>query len=619
MRSFRLLPLLVFLLLAPPAAAAGPRLTGTSESQFPGRSYVLSLPQAEKIAPSAVQVRENGRLVPKLSVLPANTAGTKELAVVLVIDTSGSMRGEPIRGAVAAARIFASHRNPQQQLGIVEFNGNVRTALPLTTNQAAIERALSSAPPLGRNTHIYDAVQAALGMLKAGHIAGGAIVLLSDGTDTGSTASVAAVQSAAQAAGVRVFTVGLKSGAFDAAALKALAAGGSGSFSVAGSSIQLSAIYDQLGSELASQYLIRYRSETKPHTRVRVDVSLPDGTGAALSYLTPALPLHPAPPFHRPFWQSASAFAAVSLVCALLIAVALMTALTGQPARRSVRARLAEFVSPAERPKDERVSLALRFFSGTEQRLSRREWWGRFKEELDVARVEMPAVQIVVLTGVGTLLLIILIVALTGSPLLALLAFVAPIAVHILLDRRLEQQRRLFADQLADNLQVIASALRAGQSFVGALSLAVADSPQPTRREFERVVADERLGVPLDQGLSVVARRMRNRDLEQIELVAALQRQTGGNMAEVLDQAADTIRERADLRRMVKTLTTQGRMSRWVVSALPPGLLLIISLINPTYVKPLFVTAGGHAVLVVCTAMVISGSLVIKRIVDIEV
>jgi tight adherence protein B len=189
----------------------------------------------------------------------------------------------------------------------------------------------------------------------------------------------------------------------------------------------------------------------------------------------------------------------------------------------------------------------------------------------------------------------------------------------VAIQRKVEQQRKLFQDQLADNLQVIASAMRAGQSFTGALSVAVSDAPQPTRREFERVVADERLGVPLDQGLSVVARRMRNRDLEQIELVAMLQRQTGGNMAEVLDQAAETIRERADLRRMVKTLTAQGRMSRWVVTALPPGLVLMITAINPGYIRPLFATGAGHAVLVVSAVMVVCGSLVIKRIVNIEV
>jgi tight adherence protein B len=619
-RRLAFLVLLVPLLAAGPAAAAGPTLTGTSESAFPNRSYVLSLPHARKLDPAAVQVRENGREVPGLSVLPANTAGTKELAEVLVIDTSGSMRGAPIRGAVEAARVFASHRNSQQQLGIVEFNGRVRTALPLTTDQASIDRALASTPRLGRNTHIYDAVQAALAMLKAGHIAGGAVILLSDGSDTGSSARATAVEAAAQAAGVRVFTVGLRSGAFDRGTLAGLAAGSSGTFSVAGSSAELARIYDQLGSELASQYVIRYRSDARPHTLVRVDVTLPGTGSASLTYHTPALPIHPSPPFKRPFWQSAGAPAIFSLLSAALIAFAVIMVLRAQPARRHVRARVAQFVSPAAAPSEPgRAALAHRMLAGAERSLDGREWWARFKEDLDVAGIEMPAVEILALTGVGTVIMLVALVAPTGSPVLGILAFLVPLSVWLTVERKSDHQRKLFADQLADTLQVIASAIRAGQSFVGALSVAVADAPEPTRREFERVVADERLGIPLDNGLSVVARRMKNRDLEQIELVAALQRQTGGNMAEVLERAADTIRERAELRRLVKTLTAQGRLSRWVVSAIPPVLLAIISVINSSYVSPLFTTAAGHMVLVLCAVFIVAGSLVIRRIVNIEV
>lgn len=617
----RLLPLLLLVsfVVAQSASAAGPRLTPTSEAPFPNRSYVLSLPQASKLDPLAVKVRENGRPVPDLSVLPANTVGSKELAEVLVIDTSGSMRGAPIRDAMAAARVFAQHRNPQQQLGVVEFNGTVRTALPLSSDSTAVDRVLSATPQLGRNTHIFDAVQAALAMLKAGHISGGAIVLLSDGSDTGSTTSATAVEAAAQAAGVRIFTVGLKSGAFDAKALSSLAAGANGDFSVAGSSTQLAAIYDQLGSELASQYVIRYRSAARPHSRVSVNVSLPEGDSLNLTYFTPALPAHPSPPFKRPFWQSAPAFLMVGLMCAILLGVAVVTVLKGQPARRSVRTRMAQFVAQPAGTTAERMALTTRMLSGAERSLARKEWWTRFKEDLDVGNIEMPAVQIVALTALATLFMLVVVVIATGSALLAVLAFVVPLAVRLGIQRKVEQQRRAFADQLADNLQVIASAMRAGQSFVGALSVAVADAPEPTRREFGRVVADERLGVSLDKGLANVARRMRCRDLEQIELVAALQRQTGGNMAEVLEQAAATIRERADLRRLVRSLTAQGRMSRWIVSALPPGLLLVITLINPGYVSPLYSTTGGHVVLVLCTGMIIAGSLAIKRIVNIEV
>jgi tight adherence protein B len=112
---------------------------------------------------------------------------------------------------------------------------------------------------------------------------------------------------------------------------------------------------------------------------------------------------------------------------------------------------------------------------------------------------------------------------------------------------------------------------------------------------------------------------MESRELEQVALVAAVQRSSGGNTAEVLDRVTETIRERFELRRTVRTLTAQGRLSRWVVSILPVFLLLMITLINPKYMHVMYATAGGRIALVFATAMVISGSLVIKRIVNIKV
>jgi len=170
-----------------------------------------------------------------------------------------------------------------------------------------------------------------------------------------------------------------------------------------------------------------------------------------------------------------------------------------------------------------------------------------------------------------------------------------------------------------DNLQVLASALRAGHSLVGALSVVVEDCPEPSRSEFRRIISDEQLGIPLDAAFMTVAQRMDNRDLEQVALVAALQRETGGNTAEVLDRVAETVRSRFELRRLVKTLTTQGRMSRWVVSLLPVGLLVLITAINPSYMEPLYTHPLGRILLAFAAAMVVAGSLVIKRIIDIKV
>jgi tight adherence protein B len=230
----------------------------------------------------------------------------------------------------------------------------------------------------------------------------------------------------------------------------------------------------------------------------------------------------------------------------------------------------------------------------------------------------MPAEQIVVLTIVGTLL-VFLLVNLKSTLAAVVIAIAIPLAVRSVLKNALARQRKLFAEQLPDNLQVLASALRAGHSFIGALAVVVNDAPEPARSEFQRVVADEQLGVPIDQALEVVVQRMDSRELEQVALVAALQRETGGNTAEVLDQVTDTIRERFELRRTVQTLTAQGRMSRWVLTLLPVFLLLVITLINPGYMDVMYHTTGGHVVLVLAGLSVASGSLVIKKIVNIRV
>jgi tight adherence protein B len=202
---------------------------------------------------------------------------------------------------------------------------------------------------------------------------------------------------------------------------------------------------------------------------------------------------------------------------------------------------------------------------------------------------------------------------------LVLLAFAIPLGVRAWIRRAVRKQRREFADQLADNLQLVASALRAGQSMAGALAVVVDEASEPSRTEFRRIVNDESLGVPLEDAIRDVGRRMDNQDLEQVALVALIQRQTGGNTAEVLDQVIATIRERAKLRRMMETLTAQGRLSQIVVSALPVVLLVVISVISPTYVEPLFETGGGRIALAIGAGLSIVGSLIIKRIVEVRV
>jgi tight adherence protein B len=206
-----------------------------------------------------------------------------------------------------------------------------------------------------------------------------------------------------------------------------------------------------------------------------------------------------------------------------------------------------------------------------------------------------------------------------GKAVLALLALVAPVVVYRVVAARANKARREFDAQLADNLQVVASAMRAGQSFVGALAVAVEDALEPAKRELHRAVTDERLGVPLEEALGRAARRMRSEELEYVGMVAMLQRETGGSTAEVLDRITQTIRERAELKRLVRTLTAQGRLGGAIVSAIPFGLTLMFLVTRPGYFNPLVHNAFGVVCIVVAATMAIAGWITIRKLVDIKV
>jgi tight adherence protein B len=609
--------------LVPSAAAAdGLSLTPTGHEHFPTREYLLSLPSGATAKPEQVHVRENGTSVRELSVTSPDLDASSR-GVVLVIDASMSMRGEPIDSAMAAARALISHRTDSQKIGVVVFNRKAATLLPPSSDQDALEAALEETPKLGVGTHIYDGVQLAITELKRSGVDSGSIVALSDGADTGSRATADAVEQAAQDAGVRIFSVGLQSEDYDGDTLADLAASGGGEYTAAASDSDLEAIYDRLGERLANEYLVRYSSLEGLSTKIQVGVTV-DGVGStSFAYTSPKLAIISGaedPTENNGFWGSALAMVLVSFGSAFIACFGIVAFIAYRRRTRELSQRVGAFTPTAHEARFGEVPQAQSgMLTRIEETLEGRSWWEDFKMECDVARIETPAVQVAALTAGGTALAFWAFYAMTQSIIGAFFAGVVPMGVVIAVRTKAGRQRVHFRDQLADNLQVLSSAMRAGQSFIGALAVAVEDAPEPARTELGRVVTEEQIGVPLSDSLGKVVKRMQNPDLEQVVLVAMLQRDAGGNTAEVLDRVADTIRERAALRRLITSLTAQGRMARWIVSLLPLILLLLISSINPEYMDPIFHTTAGIVVLCLGTTLVIIGSLVIKKIVSIKV
>lgn len=246
-----------------------------------------------------------------------------------------------------------------------------------------------------------------------------------------------------------------------------------------------------------------------------------------------------------------------------------------------------------------------------------RGWLLKVERSLDIGDIDVSEGRLVLLTAAGTF--VVCLVLAVMSPILLLLGLMTPLLVRAWVRRKVKGVRDEFADQLPANLQVLASAMRAGHSFSGALSVAVENAHEPSRRELRRAVNDDQLGISADEAIRRVADRMANRDLQQVALLSELQRTAGGNAAEVLDTVVETIRERADVRRLVRTLTAQGRMARWVLTGIPAFVALVLWLMQPALMRPLFFTTGGQIALVIAGVMVVMGSLVIQRIVDIEV
>ena len=239
--------------LAALGANAHPRVTEAAGNSFPSRSYVLTLRHGMQLKPGAVRVFENGRAVADLTVTPAGESSSRQFGAVLVIDASTSMEGTPERAAFAAARAFAAQRKGKEQLAVVTYNVEPTAVLPFTTEQAAIDQALSKQPPFLFGTHIYDAVTHSLKLLRQADISAGTIVVLSDGQehrgvgDTAGHESEASAAAAARAAHVRVFAVGLRSRVSRLDALRKLAHDTGGRYIETSSIGRLRGIYKELG------------------------------------------------------------------------------------------------------------------------------------------------------------------------------------------------------------------------------------------------------------------------------------------------------------------------------------------------------------------------------------
>lgn len=237
---------------------------------------------------------------------------------------------------------------------------------------------------------------------------------------------------------------------------------------------------------------------------------------------------------------------------------------------------------------------------------------------------EYIALQLLFAAGIGAAVYLLLGRSYIFAGLAAIFGLFIP---RIYLSAAARRRIRAFENQLSDTLNLWVNALRSGYSVLQAMEAIATELPPPVSVEFERVVQEVRLGLSVPQALANMLRRVPSDDLDLVITAVNIQREVGGNLAEVLDTISFTIRERVRIKGEIRTLTAQGRLSGWIISLLPIGLALILMMINPGYMGQLFANEEpmlfsipcGWIVIGVGLVMMVIGILIIQKIVDIEV
>lgn len=585
------------------------------------------------LSAGAFQVTENGESVGAPDVEPLLESDPSRVGVMLALDVSESTQGAPIIAAQQAASDFAASLTDRGvRVGVVTFGRGARVVSPLTTDTDALNDALTGLP-VTIGTSMYDGVSLALDQL-ADTDGSRQVVVFSDGADTRSQATLGDTVEQASKAGISVTSVALQTSALDEEPLRRLAQDTGGSVISVGDVAGLADAFDTAAQEIASQYVLSYRSTEDDADELTLQVAVEAAGASATDAVTVTNPRRiqagglPAAEIGDPGLLSGQVGLWIGLG-ATFLALALLLGMGGVAVSAEAKSRRLQRTLESY-ARGGRSSARTREMSPSE--IGRRaaelidrmptptgleEW---LQTRLDKAAWPLRASEFLAITVGSAAGTAVLIWALTGSLVLPVLAaLIGAGAPFVVLDNQITRRTTAFMEQLPDTLSMLASSLRAGYGLVQAINTVVRDAPDPTAEEFSRALTETRLGMPVDEALTGIAERIGSEDFAWVVIAINIQAEVGGNLAELLETVAGTLRERAQVRRQVRTLSAEGRLSAIVLIALPFLIGAWIFLQSPDYLSLLWTTTPGIVMSVFAGVMMVIGVVWIRRVIEIEV
>lgn len=250
--------------------------------------------------------------------------------------------------------------------------------------------------------------------------------------------------------------------------------------------------------------------------------------------------------------------------------------------------------------------------------IRRRGWGSGFAAALEQAGIRRSASEFVILVGSVALVAMLLGYLLGGIGLGIVFLIGTPIGARVMLAFRAGRRRKAFADQLDETLQILAGGLRAGHSLLRAIDAVSQESEAPTSEEFARIVNETRLGRDLNDSLEGSAQRMRSDDFNWVAQAIAIHREVGGDLSRVLDEVGHTIRERGQIRRQVQALSAEGKMSAYILLALPFVVIGILMMTSPSYILKFVQSPLGFVLMFAAAVMMTIGTVWLQKVVKIK-
>ncbi|CAB4952567.1 unannotated protein [freshwater metagenome] len=579
---------------------------------------VDGIPGGADVEASSVRVEVDGRAVDSTAKLIS--AGDVERTTVLVLDASNSMRqGDKFAAATSAVDTFLASAPDDIRIGLVAFAGDIGTVVQPTTDHASVQAALTDIE-LRKGTAVYDGI--AEGLDLVGAEGSRSLLVLSDGGDTSSSTTLDVVGNDATDAGVVVDVVSLANPK-NAETISELAEDTGGQV-IPAEQDALSAVFSAQADALAKQLLVTFDRPEDASSEVNLGVSVDT---ADATYTDSAFISIGAAPAGPDLVDSGRSLVGTPGMMLGAVALALgfggiLVVALGGPNKSSADRRLDAYFggegNGGKRKSDTTADLKGSAVALTDKVVSA-DLETRISQRLAGAGSALTASEWLLLhagIAVGSALVGFVL----SGPGLAVLGLLLGIVVPwVYLKFRHSRRLNKFNAQLAETLGLMAGGLQAGLSLPQAIDSVVREGAEPMAGELRRALIEQRLGVDITDALEGVGQRMDSEDFDWIVMAIRIQREVGGNLAEILHTVSETLREREYLRRQVKALSAEGRLSGYILTGLPPLIGLYMMMVNPDYIALLYTTLPGFVLLAIAAFLLGLGSFAMSKLAKVEV